>query len=91
MKYITYGLGNGTFLENKYEFDVIDKFLYIPGNYVGRDQMGDPHHPEQKDWINSLSPSVAVKEVWYGTWEFSSDKDVADFIKLLDGIPGRGI
>ena len=52
MKYITQGLGNGNFPEKKYEFDVIDKMLYIPGNYVGRDQMGDPHHPEQKDWIN---------------------------------------
>lgn len=84
MTYYTSGLPNGTFSDKKYQFDIQDKFLYIPGNYVGRDQMGDVHHEEQRAWLNSLAPGISVKEVWYGSWEFATFEDLAQFMKLLE-------
>ena len=84
MTYYTLGLPNGTFPEKKYQFNINGNSMFVPGDYVGRDQMGEVHHIEQKIWINSLAPNINVKEVWYGTWEFASEDDTRRFILLLE-------
>lgn len=89
------GFPGGTHKETLYEYNVtlnnptpekpISYCVYIPGNYIGRDQMGTPTHPEQVRWLNSLAQShkINIKEVWYGTWEIIGEESHTKFIKLI--------
>lgn len=79
----TMGLPNGVNPTQQYQFNVVQKVISIPGNYVGRDQVGEPTFPEQANWLNSLKPAMAIEEVWYGTWECADQETEDKFIQLL--------
>jgi hypothetical protein len=92
--YYTQGLPNGTHKEIKYEFSITQNnpregeteniySIFIPGNYIGRDQTGDPTFPEQVAWLNSLFPKYKIKEVWFGTWEIVGKEDYIAIINFL--------
>ena len=74
MRIYTMGLPNGVNPTQKYEFDIQDIGIYISGDYIGRDQVGEPHFPEQANWLNNLKPAIKIQEVWYGSWQ-CQDKD----------------
>ncbi len=91
----TQGLPDGTHKETKYEFNLSEGnlragevtlvySLYIPGNYIGRDQIGEPTYPEQVAWLNSLSPQYNIKEVWYGCWEIVGAEAYTALVDLLN-------
>ena len=89
------GFPDGSHKETLYEYNVnqnnptpekiVTYCVYIPGQYIGRDQMGDPTHPEQAQWLNSLSQShkINIKEVWYGTWEIMDTESYIKFMALI--------
>jgi hypothetical protein len=84
MTYYTFGLPNPfNTLNSVYEFKIIDKHIYIPGNYIGRDEVGEPNSAEQATWLNSLNKQLSIKEVWYGTWELATEQDVEKFVTIL--------
>ncbi len=84
MNYYTFGLPTHQTLPIiTYQFNIVDNHIYIPGDYVGRDQVGDPHYPEQAIWLNSLKNQIKIEEVWYGCWKLHTEKDVEEFINLL--------
>lgn len=90
------GFPDGSYKEKTYEYNVIQNkptpenplsfCVYIPGQYIGRDQMGDPTHPEQAQWLNSLAQShqISIKEVWYGTWEITGAESYIKFMAFIE-------
>lgn len=66
----TQGLPDGTFRNKRYEFHFLGDYIYIPGDYVGKDQIGNPHHLEQENYLNSLKKE-GVEPVWDGEWKFT--------------------
>lgn len=83
MTYYTFGLPNHGEQGNIYEFKILDKHIYIPGHYIGRDEVGEPNFPEQTIWLNTLQTQISIKEVWYGTWQLGTKQDVERFIAIL--------
>lgn len=83
MDYYTFGLPDQTKLDFVYEFRIMDKHIYLKGDYVGKDQVGEPHHPEQALWLNSLKNKIAISEVWYGCWQLDTEADLENFIDIL--------
>ncbi|TAF33319.1 MAG: hypothetical protein EAZ57_06340 [Cytophagales bacterium] len=83
MYIFTMGLPNGMNTKQKYRFQIEDRHIFLEGNYVGRDQVGEPLFPEQAAWLNSLASTVQIKEVWYGVWECSSEAELEKVIQLL--------
>jgi hypothetical protein len=76
----TQGLPNGAFRNRRYEFRFWGEYLYIPGDYAGKDQIDSPHHAEQERYLNSLQKN-GVKPLWHGQWTF--DKEAAAHHLLL--------
>lgn len=68
LRIFTQGLPDGTHRKQRYEFHFVGDYVYIPGNYVGRDQIGDPHFPEQEKYLNSLHKE-GIEPVWSGEWK----------------------
>lgn len=83
MNYYTFGLPNQSKPTIMYEFSILDRHIYLPGDYVGRDQVGEPHYPEQVAWLNSLGNQLGISEVWYGCWKLNSEEEVEKFINIL--------
>jgi hypothetical protein len=83
MKYYTFGLPHQSQPNTIYEFKMMDRHIYIPGNYVGRDEVGEPNYPEQVAWLNSLGKQLEISEVWYGCWKLNSAIDEEKFINIL--------
>lgn len=85
MKYYTKGLGDGSYPDNLYEFNIENNVLTIPSRVVSRDEMA-PDFPEQENWINSLRTQLNLTSVYYETWEFDNDEDISKFVELLQQV-----
>lgn len=66
-----------TFQIIKIDGDVVS--IFLEGNYVGPDGMGEPYHPEQ----GIVMEKNDAKAVWYGYWEFSTKTDFQKFMEAI--------